>query len=177
MDYQETFTIHAKDAIRFYFRLFCHSRIWMILGFGLAGALTTYLYGAPSGLPGPVLVGTMLLTFAVVAAAFLGASYLNIRRSVRKGAKKNGSSTYDQTVRINGFGIRVEANGKEGRVGFDKLWKVEETRDYFYIYLTRDNGWIMPKKQMANREADCAALRTLFTKVIPERQLHLRGSH
>lgn len=175
MDYQETFTIHAKDAIRFYFRLFYRSRLWMILGFGLAGALTTYLYGAPGGLPGPVLFGTMLLTFVVVAVLFLGASYLNIRRSVRKGAKKNGADSYQQAVRINGFGIRVDANGKEGRVGFDKILKVEETRDYFYIYLTRENGWIMPKNQMANREADCAALRALFTKVIPQRQLHLQG--
>ena len=175
MDYQETFTIHAKDVIRFYFRVLCRSRIWMILGFGLAGALTTYLYGASGSLSGPILWGTMLLTFAVVAVGFLGASYLNIRRGVRKGAKKNGSSSYEQTVRINGFGVRVTANGKDGRVGFDKLVKVEETRDCFYLYLTRDNGWIIPKNQMANREADCAALRALFQTVIPQRQLHLRG--
>ena len=52
--------------------------------------------------------------------------------------------------------------------------RVEETRDYLYLYITKEVAWILPKAQMARREEDLAALRELFRRVIPEKQLKLQ---
>lgn len=174
MEFHQTFTIGNKESTRFYFYQICRARWLGTLGFGLVGALVCYLYASPHLAPAALGVA-MVVTFFLVSAAILLGYRLAVRGKLKKAAAKNGFSSYTQEILINGFGIRVKAAGRESKVGFDKLHAVRETGKDFFLYLSEQDAWTLPKDQMADREKDCAALRELFTKVVPSNRLHLKG--
>ncbi len=173
LEYCETFTITERDAVKFYMHLLWRNQLASLLVFALIGMLLSFLFASGRVPPAEVAV-VMAVTLGAILGAFYLSYRLGIQRKVRKGKEKTGVGTYRQTVRINGFGVKVEAAGKTGRLGFDKLQRVEETRDYLYLYITKEVAWILPKAQMARREEDLAALRELFRRVIPEKQLKLQ---
>ena len=49
---------------------------------------------------------------------------------------------------ISGLGIRVTVGKDRARLSFDKLMKVRETRRAFYLFLSANQAWILPKAQM-----------------------------
>ena len=77
-------------------------------------------------------------------------------------------------MEIDGFGVRVTARGRQSRVGFDKLMRVEETGKAIYLYLSANRAWILPKDQMEDPRGECARLRALFSTVIESRRLKLK---
>ena len=174
MEFHQTFTIGKRESTRFYFYQVLRARLVGSLGFGLVAALVFYLYASPYLSPIALGVTLVIVFFTMLAAISLG-YWLAIGGKLKKAAAKNGFSAYDQEILINGFGVRVKAAGRESKVGFDKLHAVRETGKDFYLYLSDQDAWILPKSQMAGGAADCAALRELFAKVIPSSRLHLKG--
>ena len=69
----------------------------------------------------------------------------------------------DQETEINGFGVHVTVGKDRGKMGFEDLLRVRETRKAFYLFLSENQAWILPKAQMEDREGDCARLRELFS--------------
>lgn len=174
MEFHQTFTIGKRESTRFYLYQLLRARLVGSLGFGLVGALVCYLYASPYLSPA-ALAAAMVFTFLLMLAAIFLGYRLAVLGKLKKAAAKNGFSSYDQEILINGFGVRVKAVGRESRVGFDKLYAVRETDKDFYLYLSEQDAWILPKGQMAGGAADCAGLRKLFAKVIPSNRLHLKG--
>ena len=90
--------------------------------------------------------------------------------------RRSGKESYIQHTEIDGFGIRVTVQGRQGKVGFDKLMKVEETGKAFYLYLAANQAWLLPKDQMEDPASESAALRQIFSTVVESRRLKLKKS-
>lgn len=172
MEFKATFRIGAKEASDFYIYQALHTRYIGVISFGLLGALICYLFC------GSIIPSQALLIAASVLAFFLAASItiffiiVSVQVKVKLAMKKNNTGDYDQTIEINGFGVRTEANDKDVRINFEKIKSVRETKTAFYIYLNKDHAWILPKEQLKNPEEDCAVIRKIFDTVIPSKQLH-----
>ena len=175
MDYRGVFQIGRREAEGFYLYQTVRYRLPGILGFGVVGLLTCYLYGSGRIMPPSMLWGAMALSFALVVAGILFGYWVSIRRKLARSAARTGRDTYTQTITVNGFGVRAEVDGREARVGFDKLHEVRETGRAFYLYLTREEAWILPKAQMADPAGDSARLREIFGRVIESRRLRVKG--
>lgn len=175
MQYTRDFTITARETEQFYRLLLLRRWRKGIWGFGLVGALVGQLYLTWLNLPlsgawrgiAVVLVG--LLTMLLVTLGMV----LRTRRNVRTAIRKKGRACYVQHTEINGFGVTVTVEGEKARVGFEKLYRVEETRRAFYLYLTASEAWILPKEQMENAARECETLRTIFSTVIERRRRKL----
>ena len=167
MNYHRIFHIDSRENVRFCFRQLLRRRLGGILGFGLAGALVCYLYGVRA-LSGGLLLLSMAGAFGAVSAAGALLTWWTARQ-------RAGRLDYRQEITINGFGVRVSANGAEAKVGFDKLHAVRETGSNFYLFLDSTHAWILCKGQMEAPAEECRQLRELFRQVIPAKQLHLRG--
>ena len=150
MHYKRDFVISLKETRAFYLDLALRSWLKGFWGFGLAGALTAWLY----------------------LGRFFPAENAALR--VRRDFRRSGRDHYIQHTEIDGFGVRVTAQGRQAKVGFDKLLLVRETGGAFYLHLTPNQAWILPKGQMEDRAEECAQLRGLFSAVIPSRQLKIK---
>ena len=174
--YERTFLIGEKDLIRFHCERCYREKLLGMLAMAVAGALIVLLYSSQlPWRPSDLELGLMIAGGFVLALVFmvLGA-WLVTSRQVRSSMKKQGITEYQQAVRVDGFGVRVQANGKEGKLGFEHLHMVRETGTDLYIYITPTQAWLLPKSQMADPEAECAQLREIFTTVVEPRRLKLR---
>ena len=176
MNYRRDFTIGVREAGGLY-RLLALEKWWKgILGFGLAGALTAWMYlGLLEPAPeGPVQVLAAVLAALAVMFLFTLGLLLWSGHTVRSQARLTGRTSYVQETEIDGFGIRVTVGKDRARLTFDRLVRVWETRRAFYLFLSADQAWILPKNQMEHPEEDCRALRELFQQVVERRKLHLK---
>ena len=65
--------------------------------------------------------------------------------------------------------------GKDrARLSFDKLMKVRETRRAFYLFLSANQAWILPKAQMEDPAGESRQLRAIFSTFLDARRLRLR---
>ena len=65
--------------------------------------------------------------------------------------------------------------GKDNaKVNFDQLYQVRETGRAFYIFLSANQAWLLPKAQMEDAAAESAQLREIFRAVVPSKQLKLK---
>ena len=176
MRYSRAFQIGEKEMVRFHFGRSLREKLPGMIGLSIAGMLIVYLYMTRMGLSITTgqLVLWMILGFVFVLAALSLGLYLSVLFSVRKGLKKQGFTRYEQAVNIDGFGIRVRANGKEAKLAFDKLFAVRETRQDFYLFVTDTQAWLLPKSQMEDAAAESALLRQIFSTVVESRKLRLR---
>lgn len=175
MRYTRDFTITASETERFYRLLLLRRWRRGILGFGVAGMLIGRLYLSwlkllPEGIwTGIAMLCTGLLTMLLVTLGMM----LRTRHTVRTAIHKKGRTHYIQHTEINGFGVTVTVDGEKARVGFEKLFLVEETKHAFYLYLTASEAWILPKAQMEDEARECETLRSIFSAVIERRRRRL----
>ena len=176
MDYQRDFVIGLREVRRFYLGLALRTRTGALWAFGAVGALLGWLYGELLELPGgaPLRVAVALGTRLLVVVTALISLCLTTAGRVRRDLRREGGESYVQRVEIDGFGVRVTARGRQSRVGFDKLMRVEETGKAIYLYLSANRAWILPKDQMEDPRGECARLRALFSTVIESRRLKLK---
>ena len=167
MNYHKIFHIDRRENLRFCFYQLLRRRLGGLVGFGLAGALVCYLYGAQA-MSGGLLLLAMAGAFAAVFAAGILFTYWTARQ-------KAGHLDYQQEITINGFGVRVSANGSEAKVGLDKLYAVRETAGNFYLYLDPAHAWILCKGQMDHPAEECRQLRELFVQVLESKRLKLKN--
>jgi len=173
-EFRATFRIGEKEAVDFYIYQAIRTRFVGVVSFGLLGLVICYIYGGVI-IDSPVLLGgAMALSFALAALFTVVGMYLSVKIKVKKGMKQNNTADYDQHILINGYGVRTEANDKEVRISFDKIKAVRETGKAFYIYLSKDHAWILPKAQMEDMEKNSENLRKIFDMVIPSKQLHFK---
>ena len=107
-----------------------------------------------------------MITAAVVSLSTLG--------KVREQVRRSGRERYVQETEINGFGVHVTVGKDRAKMDFMDLLRVQETRRAFYLFLSANQAWILPKAQM--EEGDCARLRGLFSAVIEKGKLNIKGS-
>ena len=176
MHYKRDFVISLKETRAFYLDLALRSWLKGFWGFGLAGALTAWLYLGRFFPAENVALRVLIsvVTGLVVVAAATGAMAVVTTLRVRRDFRRSGRDHYIQHTEIDGFGVRVTAQGRQAKVGFDKLLLVRETGGAFYLHLTPNQAWILPKGQMEDRAEECAQLRGLFSAVIPSRQLKIK---
>lgn len=175
MSYQRDFIIGMKETQDFYVAL--TMRHWWkgIAGFGAVGALAALMYSA--GPAWSVPLRAALAAAGAAAAAVVTALVLAVstRLRVKGQIRRSGRESYVQSTEINGFGIHVAVGKDKAKMGFENLLRVRETRKAFYLFLSEQQAWILPKAQMADPKAESEQLRTLFRAVMERKRLKLRG--
>ena len=176
MRYIRDFTITRKDTLRFYRILALRRWSKGILAFSVIGALVAKLYldwlGFSLGTAGTALV--MALCGILTAALITLGTILRTNGSVTAAMRRKGLKSYVQQTRIDGFGIHVTVGKETTRQGFDKILRVQETASAFYIYLTENDAWLLPKDQMEDKEAEIRTIREIFSKVVAPSRLKLK---
>lgn len=175
MSYRRDFTIGLRETQDFYLSLTLGHWRKGIAGFALAGALAGFLYTSQAGMLWQLRAAVMLAAAAAAAAAATLVLSVSTLLKVRSRVKSSGRESYVQETKINGFGIHVTVGTDKAKLGFPDLVRVQETGKAFYLFLSDSQAWILPKKQMEDRQAECAQLRKLFTAVIERGRLRLKG--
>ena len=176
MNYQRDFTIGVKETQDFSRTLVLEARWKSVVVFGLLGALCCLAYLMWLDLDlGPVLILAMMAGTALVTAGAMTASMLLANRSkARRQFYAEHRDSYLQQVDISGLGIRVTVGKDRARLSFDKLMKVRETRRAFYLFLSANQAWILPKAQMEDPAGESRQLRAIFSTFLDARRLRLR---
>lgn len=176
MRYKRDFTIGLRETQAFYLYLVLSSWWKGILAFGVVGGLVGWMYQSwitkswpgAEGLLFPAVLGVVTMGIATLALI------LSTRSKVRAQVRKSGRETYVQRLEIDGFGVHVAVGKDQAKVDFDKLYRVQETGAAFYIFLSANQAWLLPKEQMENVSAESAQLREIFRTVVPNKQLRLK---
>lgn len=174
MSYQRDFTIGLRETQDFYLSLVLGRWRKGIAGFALVGALAALLYtlNAAFSLPArAAVVAAGALAGAGITAAVLVVSTLT---RVREQVRRSGRESYVQETEINGFGVHVAVGKDKARMEFMDLLRVQETRRAFYLFLSENQAWILPKAQMEEGEPE--QLRRIFSTVIEKGKLKLKAS-
>lgn len=176
MRYSRDFTITRQDTQKFYQMLVLRRWRKGILGFAAVGALVGKLYLDWLGFQlGAVETSVFLVLTGVLTAMLITLGMvLRTRSNVGKMMRKKGRESYIQQTRIDGFGVHVTVGQDNAKLRFEEICRVEETADAFYIFLTEQDAWIMPKGQMEDAEAESRAVREIFSKVIAPKRLKLQ---
>ena len=117
-----------------------------------------------------MMAGTALVTAGAMTASMLLAN----RSKARRQFYAEHRDSYLQQVDISGLGIRVTVGKDRARLSFDKLMKVRETRRAFYLFLSANQAWILPKAQMEDPAGESRQLRAIFSTFLDARRLRLR---
>lgn len=174
MTYSRDFTIGLKETQDFYTALTLRRWRKGIAGFGAAGALAALMYSTGAELSTP-LRAALAAAGAVAAAAITAlALVVSTRQRVKSQVRRSGRESYVQSTEINGFGVHVTVGKDKAKLSFGNLLRVQETGRAFYLFLSEQQAWILPKRQMENPNAECEELRTIFRTVMERKRLKLR---
>ena len=172
MSYRRNFTIGLRETRSFYLTLVLGSWKKGILGFGLVGALAGFLY-LPQASPA-------LQVLAVLGGAAAGMGLVTLWlvvstcAKVRSQLRRSGRESYVQETEIDGFGVHVTVGKNRAKMSFDKLVRVRETAGAFYLFISDNQAWILPKAQMEDREEECRQIRRIFSAVVEKGRLRLK---
>ena len=145
-----------------------------LLGFAVVGALVAVLYTERAALPLPVRAGIAALTGLVTAGAAALSLTVSTRQRVKRQVRQSRRESYIQAMEINGFGIHVTVGKDRARLPFENLLQVWETRKAFYLFLSEQQAWILPKNQMEDPASECEQIRTLRRPVVEKKRLRLK---
>lgn len=145
-----------------------------LLGFAVVGALVAVLYTERAALPLPVRAGIAALTGLVTAGAAALSLTVSTRQRVKRQVRQSRRESYIQAMEINGFGIHVTVGKDRARLPFENLLQVWETRKAFYLFLSEQQAWILPKNQMEDPASECEQIRTLLRTVVEKKRLRLK---
>ena len=176
MRYERDFTIGLKETQAFYV-LLTLERWWKgLAGFGAAGALAAYLYIGLlfSDLILPGQIALIAAAAVITALAVALGMVLSTRHRVRVQLRRSGKERYVQQTVIDGFGVHVTVGKDRAKLGFARLFRIRETRRAFYIFLSANQAWILPKAQMEDPAAESEELRKIFRTVIEGKRLKLK---
>lgn len=174
--YERDFTIGRKEIEDFHIGVTRkHWRLGLVY-FGMAGSLIPVLYFPRVGTSWSPAIRIALMLAAGLAAVAL--VYVLVTQSVRSKVKRqiavSGRDSYIQSIRIDGFGVHVTVGEDEAKMKFEEIPLVRETKTAFYLFVTGNQAWILPKDQMADPAADTKQLRETFDTVIDSKRLKLR---
>lgn len=176
MRYSRDFTITRQDTQKFYQMLVLRRWRKGILGFAVVGALVGKLYLNWLGFQ----LGGVETAFFLVLSGVLTAMLITLgmvirtRSNVSKMMRKKGRESYVQQTRIDGFGVHVTVEQDSAKLRFEEICRVEETADAFYIFLTEQDAWILPKREMEDTEGESRTVREIFSRVVAPKRLKLQ---
>ena len=174
MSYSRDFTIGVRETQDFYTMLTLRHWRKGLLGFAVVGALVAVLYTERAALPLPVRAGIAALTALVTAGAAALSLTVSTRQRVKRQIRQSRRESYIQAMEINGFGIHVTVGKDRARLPFENLLQVWETRKAFYLFLSEQQAWILPKNQMEDPASECEQIRTLLRTVVEKKRLRLK---
>ncbi len=174
MSYSRDFTIGVRETQDFYTMLTLRHWRKGLLGFAVVGALVAVLYTERAALPLPVRAGIAALTGLVTAGAAALSLTVSTRQRVKRQVRQSRRESYIQAMEINGFGIHVTVGKDRARLPFENLLQVWETRKAFYLFLSEQQAWILPKNQMEDPASECEQIRTLLRTVVEKKRLRLK---
>lgn len=174
MSYSRDFTIGVRETQDFYTMLTLRHWRKGLLGFAVVGALVAVLYTERAALPLPVRAGIAALTGLVTAGAAALSLTISTRQRVKRQVRQSRRESYIQAMEINGFGIHVTVGKDRARLPFENLLQVWETRKAFYLFLSEQQAWILPKNQMEDPASECEQIRTLLRTVVEKKRLRLK---
>ena len=174
MTYQRDFTIGIKETQDFYIALTLGRWGKGVIGFGVVGALVVLLYTSGTALSLPVRAALVLVGALLAAEITVLALIFSTRQKVKSQISRSGRESYVQSTEINGFGVHVAVGKDKAKMSFGNLLRVKETRKAFYLFISEQQAWILPKKQMEDPEAESEQLRTIFRAVIERKKLQLK---
>ena len=174
MSYSRDFTIGVRETQDFYTMLTLRHWRKGLLGFAVVGALVAVLYTERAALPLPVRAGIAALTALVTAGAAALSLTVSTRQRVKRQIRQSRRESYIQAMEINGFGIHVTVGKDRARLPFENLLQVWETRKAFYLFLSEQQAWILPKNQMEDPTSECEQIRTLLRTVVEKKRLRLK---
>lgn len=174
MSYSRDFTIGVRETQDFYTMLTLRHWRKGLLGFAVVGALVAVLYTERAALPLPVRAGIAALTGLVTAGAAALSLTVSTRQRVKRQVRQSRRESYIQATEINGFGIHVTVGKDRARLPFENLLQVWETRKAFYLFLSEQQAWILPKNQMEDPASECEQIRTLLRTVVEKKRLRLK---
>lgn len=175
MSYRRDFTIGLRETQDFYLSLTLRHWWKGIIGFGVAGVLTAFLYTSGASLSLPVQAALCAAGALAAAGAATLVLVISTRHRVKEQVRRSGRTSYVQETEINGFGVHVTVGKSKAKMAFANLLRVRETRKAFYLFLSEQQAWILPKKQMEDPQAETEQLRKLFRTVIERGRLQLKG--
>ena len=177
MRYSRDFTIEKQHLQRFYQMLVLRRWRKGVVGFAVVGALVLKLYMDWLGFElGTIGMAAMMALGGLLTAVFITVGImLRTRGNVSQMMRKKGKASSVQQVRIDGFGVHVTVGEEKSKLAFDKLKLVRETKDAFYLFVTDNDAWIMPKEQMEDPEEECRAVREIFSKVVAPSRRKMKG--
>lgn len=135
-------------------------------GVALVFLVIPYFFSRISGTP-------MLLSYIVYGAVFLAwilyyPKYfmaVTKRRTLKMIDEGDNSSIYGmQSITLTDKGIEQESNTGESRTAWHAIERIDETREYIYIYIGTMNAYLVP-----NRAFDDDAQRAEFLRILREK--------
>lgn len=176
MEFTGTFTIGKKEVSLFTRRVqLSQKKLMLFILTALGMVCGNFVLRMLS--PGPgfmAQVGCSLLGGAGAFALFYGMIVYSIAKGCNSEYVAGRRWTYTQTLTINPLGVTcVTDEGKESHADFDELL-VEECPEAFYIFVSEESAWILPKKQLSGGEAEEEHIRGIFKKMAEPERLNLR---
>ncbi|MCL1943650.1 MAG: YcxB family protein [Candidatus Azobacteroides sp.] len=157
MAFQENFLTHYKQFK--YIRLFVvlllpAALLFMFLIFhakegGMTGKLTGF------GIFFMVLSG---LWIVVMWKQFLKMSLKNTRKMILKNAKNNPIVLGEREMVFDEKGISVKTSKSETWTDWSAIFKVEKNVDYYYLYVTNMNAFVVPIRKIGYRPEELDAV-------------------
>lgn len=178
MSYRRDFTIGPRE-VQAFSRTLALGRWWRAgAAFGLTGALVCWVC-LPRLVPGMgpgLLLALAASAGLAVSSAALGTALLTDRARARRRFFAARGGSYLQRVDISGLGVQVAVDQVRAGLRFDRLMKIRETRRAFYLFLSPEQAWILPKAQMEDPAGECRRLREIFTAALDDSRLRLKKS-
>ena len=174
-EYRGTFTVAHGENIR-YNILMNLKRILSSMGllFGIIISILTYQNVTEQGfsvfqallraLPMAVLAPLVVMSLQLSSTA------MSIRLMYRQGKAR----AFTQDVTLNEEGFIATAGPGTSKVVWKNMQFVRETPFDFLIFYAAKKAFILPKKQMADKETEAAKIRGILRKHLPADRLKLK---
>ena len=172
MSYSRNFTIGLREVQGLNQMLALEGGWKGIVGIGLAVALINILYMSKLDLGTAAALLILVAPPAMVVAALALIVWTRLR--TRRELQRTGKGSYIQETEISGFGVRVTVGKTRAKLSFGQLVRVRETRKAFYLFVSGNQAWILPKAQMEDQAAECGTLRQIFRTVVERKKLQLK---
>lgn len=175
-EYRGTFTVAHGENIR-YNILMNLKRIFSSMGllFGIIISVLIYQNITEHGFS--VLTSILralpmaILAPLVVMSLQLSSTAMSIRLMYRQGKAR----PFTQEVTLNQDGFVATAGPGTSKVNWKYMHFVRETPYDFLIFYAEKKAFILPKKQMADREAESEKIRKILKKHLPADRMKLKG--
>ena len=114
--------------------------------------------------------------FPIIFGIFFASLPIRTKIKFKKNLSQNRFKQFEQIYTISDNSILVEAKGVSGTssntITWDKFFKITEFEDVFYLYISKNCAFILPKRCLENIE-QIMAIKMVFKDKIDRKKLKL----